>query len=43
VFESWPDGNNHDIYRMAVNGSDIVRLTTDPGTDFSPAWRPIAR
>ena len=40
-FESWPDGNNHDIYRMAVNGSDIVRLTTDPGTDFSPAWRPI--
>ncbi|MEM5774386.1 MAG: hypothetical protein AAGU05_05235, partial [Anaerolineaceae bacterium] len=39
-FESWPDGNNHDIYRMAVNGSDMVRLTTDPGTDFSPAWRP---
>ncbi len=43
TFESWPDGNNHDIYRMAVNGSDIVRLTTDPGTDFWPAWRPIAR
>ncbi|TLN05617.1 hypothetical protein FDZ74_13435 [bacterium] len=42
-FESWPDGNNHDIYRMAVNGSDLVRLTTDPGTDFSPAWRPISK
>ncbi|GAP15201.1 serine/threonine protein kinase [Longilinea arvoryzae] len=40
TFECWPDGNNHDIYRMAVNGSDLVRLTTDPGNDFSPAWRP---
>jgi Tol biopolymer transport system component len=39
-FESWPDGTNHDIYRMSINGSDLIRLTTDPGTDFNPAWRP---
>ncbi|TLN23073.1 hypothetical protein FDZ74_04145, partial [bacterium] len=43
TIESWPDGTNHDIYRMAVNGSDIVRLTTDPGVDFSPAWRPLGK
>jgi len=41
TFESWPDGTNHDIYRMAINGSDIVRLTTDPAADFSPSWRPV--
>lgn len=40
-FESWPDGTNHDIYRMAVNGSDVIRLTTDPGNDFGPTWRPV--
>lgn len=43
VFESWPDGNNHDIWRMSINGSDPVRLTTDPASDFSPSWRPAAK
>ncbi len=43
TLECWPDGNNHDIYRMAINGSDLVRLTTDPGNDFSPAWRPSGK
>ena len=41
VFESWPDGVNHDIYRMAIDGSGRVRLTKDPGYDFSPVWRPL--
>lgn len=41
AYESWPDGNNHDIFIMNANGSNEQRLTTDPGVDFGPAWRPI--
>jgi serine/threonine protein kinase len=41
VFESWPDGQNHDIYRISFDGSNRVRLTKDPGYDFGPVWRPI--
>ncbi len=40
VFESWPDGDNHDIYVMTPNGVDKQRLTEDPAFDFDPAWRP---
>jgi len=40
VYESWPTGTNHDIYRMTVNGGNALRLTTDPGLDFDPAWNP---
>ncbi|HVN56357.1 MAG TPA: protein kinase [Anaerolineaceae bacterium] len=38
VYESWPDGINHDIYRMTISGAGPVRLTTDPGLDFDPKW-----
>jgi serine/threonine protein kinase/Tol biopolymer transport system component len=41
LFESWPDGRNHDIFMMTVEGEEITRLTTDPGLDFEPAWRGI--
>jgi serine/threonine protein kinase/Tol biopolymer transport system component len=41
VFESWPNGENHDIYLMTPNGVDMTRLTEHPGLDFDPAWRPI--
>jgi eukaryotic-like serine/threonine-protein kinase len=41
AYESWPDGKNHDVYIMNANGSNPQRLTTDPGDDFGPAWRPI--
>ena len=41
VFESWPDGKNHDIFRMLVNGGDRAQITSDPGFDFGPVWRPI--
>jgi Tol biopolymer transport system component len=41
AYESWPDGKNHDIYMMNINGSSPQRLTTDPGDDFGPAWRPF--
>jgi TolB protein len=39
VFVSWP-GYNYDIYLMTANGSDQQQVTTDPATDFDPAWRP---
>jgi hypothetical protein len=41
VFESWPDGENHDIFIMTPNGVDNQRLTNDPAFDFDPAWRPV--
>jgi Tol biopolymer transport system component len=34
------DGTALDIYLMTAAGADRVRLTTDPGNDFDPAWRP---
>ncbi len=40
AYESWPDGRNHDIYLMDINGENQTRLTTDPDFDFGPAWRP---
>jgi Tol biopolymer transport system component len=40
VFESWPDGNNHDIYVMDKDGKNRVRLTKDPAIDIQPVWRP---
>lgn len=41
AYESWLDGKNHDIYIMNVNGSNVTRMTTDPGHDFGPVWRPM--
>ncbi|RPJ51785.1 MAG: hypothetical protein EHM21_01880 [Chloroflexi bacterium] len=41
AYESWPDGKNHDIYIMNINGSNRERLTTDRAFDFGPAWRPL--
>jgi serine/threonine protein kinase len=40
VFESWPDGVNHDIYISTINGANRKRLTTDRAMDFDPAWQP---
>ncbi len=33
---------NTDIFYMTVTGGERTRLTSDPGQDFDPAWRPIA-
>jgi Tol biopolymer transport system component len=41
AYEGWPDGENHDIYIMSLNGSNQTRLTTDHGFDFGAAWRPL--
>ncbi|MDZ4864631.1 MAG: hypothetical protein SGJ01_14445 [Gemmatimonadota bacterium] len=31
---------NYDIYLADADGRNAVRLTTDPGLDFQPAWTP---
>jgi Tol biopolymer transport system component len=41
VFESWPDGVNHDIFVMTPNGAERTQITSDPALDFDPTWRPI--
>lgn len=41
VYESWPEGSNHDIYIMSASGAGMIRLTDAPGDDFDPAWRPM--
>jgi len=40
VFESWPDGVNHDIYIATINGANLTQLTSDISFDFGPDWRP---
>jgi TolB protein len=40
AFESWPDGEMHDIYIMSPNGAELTQLTFDPALDFDAAWRP---
>lgn len=34
------DGTTLDLYLIAVGSTERIRLTTDPGNDFEPAWRP---
>jgi len=40
VFETWPDGVNHDIAIMTTTCANVTPLDTDPALDFDPAWRP---
>ncbi len=40
AFESWPDGFNHDIYIMTINGAQQTRLTTEKAFEFGAVWRP---
>jgi Tol biopolymer transport system component len=39
AFVSDRDGNN-EIYVMATDGTNVVRLTNDPAEDTGPAWSP---
>lgn len=36
------DGTTLDLYLIAVGSTERIQLTTDPGNDFEPAWRPSA-
>jgi TolB protein len=42
VFGSERDGNT-DIYSVRPDGTDLIRLTDDPGRDKQPAWSPDGR
>lgn len=33
-------GYNEEIYSMNTDGTELQRLTTDPGQDFHPSWSP---
>jgi serine/threonine protein kinase/Tol biopolymer transport system component len=41
TYEGWPDGINHDIYILSIDGATRTRLTTDKDRDFDPVWRPV--
>ncbi len=34
------DGGSDGLYVMDTDGSDVIRLTQDPGSDLMPAWSP---
>jgi len=40
LYEGEESDENNDIYYMTVTGANIIRLTTDDGMEFDPAWRP---
>ena len=40
VFEGKSPNNNLDVFYSTATGDQRTRLTTDPGLDFDPAWRP---
>jgi Tol biopolymer transport system component len=40
LFEGEEAGENNDILYVTVSGANRTRITTDPGLDFDPAWRP---
>ena len=40
VYESWPDGKNHDIFLITINGTDLTQLTSDAAFDFGSTFRP---
>jgi Tol biopolymer transport system component len=41
VFEGKSPEENRDIFYATVDGDQRTRITTDPGIDFDPVWRPI--
>ena len=41
VYESWPDGLNHDLYLIDLNTALVIRLTDQPSFEFDPAWQPV--
>jgi serine/threonine protein kinase/Tol biopolymer transport system component len=43
AFESWPEGADHNIYIMTVNGLGRQQVTNRPAIDFDPDWRPATR
>ncbi len=40
VFETWPDGSNHELAIMTSGCTNYTQLVSDPAYDFDPVWRP---
>lgn len=41
VFVGFPtDDPEGELFSIATDGSDLIRLTTNPGADWGPAWSP---
>ncbi|MDO9303456.1 MAG: protein kinase [Anaerolineales bacterium] len=40
LYEGEGGDENNDILYMTVTGANNTRITTDPGLDFDPTWRP---
>jgi Tol biopolymer transport system component len=43
AFDSYRDGNNHEVYVADRDGGNPVRLTDHPGYDVGPSWSPDSR
>ncbi len=41
VLESWPEGTDHDIWIMSIDGKESRVLVDFPFYDFNPVWRPF--
>jgi serine/threonine protein kinase/Tol biopolymer transport system component len=43
VFESWPQGSNHEIYIATASGANRTPITNYARWDFDPIWRPLVK
>jgi len=41
IFETWPDGRNHNIAFITWSCTDYAEITNHPAEDFDPVWRPM--
>ena len=41
VFETWPDGKNHNIGIVTNDCTEFTELTFNTAQDYDPAWRPL--
>jgi Tol biopolymer transport system component len=40
AFTMRTETGNFDVYTMRPDGTDVLQITADPGTDFNPRWSP---
>ena len=43
AFVALEGSNNFNIYTMTPEGKDVIKLTTDAGSNESPSWSPDGR
>jgi serine/threonine protein kinase len=41
IFETWPDGVNHNIGIIRASCTNYGEITTNPALDFDATWRPV--